>query len=60
MPIGTPPDIRFHGWVTDFDFDRVVIEYGPYVDNIHVVPGPGAVMPLVCAVVLRRRRRRDA
>jgi hypothetical protein len=60
IPFGTPPDIRFHGWVTDFDFDRVVIEYGQPVDNIHIVPGPSSVVAFACAVAFGHRRRRGA
>ncbi|MFO0830067.1 MAG: hypothetical protein U0572_18140 [Phycisphaerales bacterium] len=59
-PPQTPDGMYFHGWVTDFSFDRVVL-YSDRADNIYfeVVPAPaGSLVVGIVALLGRSRRRR--
>ena len=52
------PQVNFHGWVTDFAFDRVEFNNSDIVDAIYVVPSPGGLAVLAAIVGLGTRRRR--
>ena len=54
------PQVNFHGWVTDFAFDRVEFNNSDIVDAIYVVPSPGGLAVLAAIAGLGRRRRRTA
>ena len=50
--------VNFHGWVTDFAFDRVEFNNSDIVDAIYVVPSPGGLAVLAAIVGLCTGRRR--
>lgn len=50
--------VHFYGWATDFAFDRVVLNNADSVDNMYIVPGPGALSLLPAWWIARRRRSR--
>ena len=58
MPPSTQSFVRFFGWTTTFSFDRVVLNNDFFVDNMYVVPAPGAAVLLAAAAARPTRRRR--
>jgi hypothetical protein len=61
MPPSTQTFVRFFGWTTSFSFDRVVLMDNDFlVDNMYVVPTPGAAVLLALAAARPTGRRRRA
>jgi hypothetical protein len=58
MPPSTQTFVRFFGWTTTFSFDRVVLNNNFVVDNMYVVPAPGAAVLFAAAAVRPNSRGR--
>ena len=58
-PSGTPEGIHSYGWVTSFDFDRIVLGGDGGMDSVYIttIPAPSGVGIIAIALTFGRRRR---